>query len=116
MAKQRRSLAEASRPRDREMANTPAELEAAVLARREAAGAEKASAKVKITILMPAEVARELKIAWQRVPKDEFESITSLLTDAAVDAIQRFRDKYNDGKPFESNVAPRMPRGRRPQE
>lgn len=74
------------------------------------------AAKIKITILMPADVARELKIAWQRVPKDEFESITSLLTDAAVDAIQRFRDKYNDGKPFESKIEPRMPRGRRPQE
>lgn len=75
-----------------------------------------AQPRVKITVLMPADVARELKVAWQRVPKNEFESITSLLTDAAVAAIQRFRDQYNDGKPFVSTVPPRMPRGRRPQE
>lgn len=72
------------------------------------------SPKVKITIMMPTEIANELKAAWLEVPNSEFESITSLLTDAARDAIQRFRDRYNNGKPFESKIEPRMPRGRRP--
>jgi hypothetical protein len=115
MAKQRRSLVQAATPR--EMAATPAELEAAVLARREQQ-AEPApmpeAPRVKMTISIDSDLLRELRVMASTLPPALFPSISGAIVEATRDLVDRMRLEHNDGAPFTSDTKPKVRTGRRP--
>lgn len=85
-------------------------------ASEKAAEEARASAKTKLTILMPADLVRELRSAWQALPSEVFPSITGVVTEATRVALQRMRDDYNDGEPFKVHGTPKVSPGRRPKD
>jgi len=120
MAKQRRSLTEATAPRDAakiEYANTPEEVVAAVEARRkaeESAKAEPSHNVRKATLTLPTELLAELRAMSVELPPKAFPSISGFAAAAIREAVERARIDHNDGKPFEREERPKVRTGRPP--
>lgn len=114
MAKQRRSIAQANTPR--EVASTPAEIEAAVLARHEQQGKPThalEAPRVKMTISIDADLLRELRVMASTLPPVLFPSISGAIVEATRDLVERMRRDHNEGAPFTSDTPPKLRIGRR---
>jgi len=101
------------------MADTPAELEAAVEARRgeaaEPAQPKKQPNRKKLTLDIEADLIREVRVACVELPPKLTGGGPSGFVSRAVEAyLASLRSKYNDGEPFASDEEPRIPRGPRP--
>lgn len=115
MSKPRKKLSAAATPR--EMASTPAELEAAVLARREQQAEptpQPEAPRVKMTISIDSDLLRELRVMASTLPPALFPSISGAIVEATRELVERMRREHNEGDPFTSETAPKVRTGRRP--
>jgi hypothetical protein len=108
--KQRRSLVQATNPR--EMAKTPAELEAAILARREEKTVPAPAPRAKATFDIPKALLRE-RVALLEPPPNHGPGGLSVLVARGIEAdLDRLRRARIGGQPFENESSgPRAPKG-----
>jgi hypothetical protein len=65
----------------------------------------------KVTFIIGSEVVAELRAASSEVPPKHFGTTLSAMVERSVAAeLGKLRKKWNDGKPFKSDAAPRKGR------
>lgn len=70
--------------------------------------------RVKMTLSVPEDLLRELRVIASTLPPAVFPSISGAIVEATQKAVEELREAHNEGEPFTSDTKPVVRTGRRP--